>query len=141
MNKFDVIKNEFMKRSDFFRFLLFNSLMALLITSCYYDNEEYLYPNNGGITGCDTTNVTYSGTVAPILETNNCNNCHNPASPSGGVIVNNYEDLITWVNNGRFLGSINHEPGFSPMPKGGNKLSNCNLLKIQKWIDDGAFNN
>jgi hypothetical protein len=124
-----------------FLFYIFVALSGMvLIPGCYYDNEEYLYPENGGITGCDTTNVTYAGTVAPILATN-CNNCHNPTSPSGGVIVNNYSDLKQYVDNGRFWGSINHDPGYSPMPKGGGKLSNCNLLKIKKWIDNGALNN
>jgi hypothetical protein len=120
--------------------LILHAALLFIVTSCYYDNEEYLYPGNGGIIGCDTTNVTYSGTVAPILATN-CNNCHQPSFPSGGVVVNNYTDLMTVVNNGRFWGSINHESGYSAMPQGGSKLSDCNLKKIRKWIDDGAVNN
>jgi hypothetical protein len=120
--------------------LVITVFLLFMATSCYYDNEEYLYPGNGGIIGCDTTNVTYSGTVAPILATN-CNNCHNPASPSGGVIVNNYSDLLVYVNNGRFWGSINHEQGYQPMPRNLPKLSECNLTKIKKWIDDGALDN
>jgi hypothetical protein len=128
-----------MRLNNIFFFLALSGFLLFITASCYYDNEEYLYPDNGGGTGCDTTNVTYSGTVTSILATN-CNNCHNPMSPSGGVIVNNYGDLITWVNNGKFWGSIHHDPGFSPMPKGGGKLSNCNLLKIKKWINDGALN-
>lgn len=120
--------------------LIIPALLLFLATSCYYDNEEYLYPDNGGIPGCDTTDVTYSGTVAPIL-VNNCNDCHNPASPSGGVIVDNYTDLLVYVNNGRFWGSINHDQGYQPMPRNSPKLSECNLTKIKKWIDDGALNN
>lgn len=116
--------------------LIIPALLLFLVTSCYYDNEDYLYPDNG----CDTTNVTYSGSVAPILATN-CNNCHNPGSPSGGVIVNNYADLKVVVDNGRFWGSINHEQGYQPMPRNSPKLSECNLTKIKKWIDDGALDN
>jgi hypothetical protein len=129
-----------MKTQKFLLNIIITLSGMVLIPGCYYDNEEYLYPDNGGINGCDTTNVTYAGTVAPILATN-CNNCHNPVSPSGGVIVNNYSDLKQYVDNGRFWGSINHDPGYSPMPKGGGMLSNCNLLKIKKWIDNGALNN
>ncbi|MDV7390086.1 hypothetical protein RZS08_01980, partial [Arthrospira platensis SPKY1] len=108
--------------------------------SCYYDNEDYLYPETQGPAGCDTTNVTYTNVVVPILATH-CNNCHNPADPRGGVIVDRYDELINVVNNGRFWGSINHSAGYSPMPKGSGRLSDCNLLKIKKWIDDGALNN
>lgn len=116
--------------------LIIPALLLFLATSCYYDNEEYLYPANG----CDTTNVTYSGTIGSILETN-CNNCHNPGSPNGGVILNNYDDLKVVVNNGRFWGSVNHEQGYQPMPQNLPKLSECNLTKIKKWIDDGALDN
>ncbi len=124
-------------------YLLIAPLMvAILIAtnSCYYDNEEYLYADPAGPGSCDTTNVTYSGTVAPIMATY-CNGCHNASSPSDGIIVDNYNDLIITVGNGSFWGSINHEAGFSPMPRNQPKLSDCNLLKIRKWLDDGAVNN
>lgn len=121
--------------------LILSFLLIFMVTSCYYDNEEYLYPGDGGTTGCDTTNITYSGTIAPILA-NACNGCHYPASSFGaGISVSTYNDLVATINNGRFIGAINHSSGYSPMPKGGSKLSNCNLQKIQKWIDDEALNN
>jgi len=121
--------------------LIISALLLFLVTSCYYDNEEYLYPGNGGAIGCDTTNVTYSGTIAPLLA-NTCNGCHYPASPFGsGIVLDNHTDLVAIINTGRFWGSINHESGYSPMPKGGAKLSDCNLLKIKKWIEDQALNN
>jgi len=113
---------------------------VLFISGCYYDNEEYLYPEQGGPGGCDTTNVTYSATIAPILATN-CIGCHNSTIPNAGVILSNYNDLKVQVNNGRFWGAINHLSGFANMPPSGSKLSNCNLAKIKKWIDDGAPNN
>jgi hypothetical protein len=34
-----------------------------------------------------------------------------------------------------------HSPGFSPMPQNDNKLSECNIAKIKKWIATGAPNN
>lgn len=116
---------------------IFSLFLVFSTSSCYYDNEEELYPNP---VACDTTNVTYSGTVTPILS-ENCNSCHGSTSPSAGVITDNYADLQTIVENGKFVGAINHLDGYSPMPKGGNKLSDCNLAKIEKWLDSGAPNN
>ncbi|HNW53110.1 MAG TPA: hypothetical protein PKN21_02525, partial [Bacteroidales bacterium] len=46
--------------------------LALTLGGCYYDNEEDLYL---GSSGCDTTNVTYSGTVVPVFA-GYCNSCH-----------------------------------------------------------------
>jgi len=106
-------------------------------TSCYIDKEDELYPD---APNCDITNVTYSQTVTPILQ-NNCNGCHNAVSQSGGIITDNYADLQTIINNGKFRGSINHLSGYSPMPKGAGKLSSCDLQKINKWLDAGAPNN
>jgi hypothetical protein len=108
-------------------------LFTMMLASCYYDSEEYLYADTGE---CDTTNVTYAGFVAPLLESN-CNSCHNPASPSGNVITSDYSNLIIAINNGSFKGAINHDPGFSPMPKGGNKLPDCDLSKINAWLNAG----
>jgi hypothetical protein len=52
-----------------------------------------------------------------------------------------YSDVILRVDDGSLIGSINHDNGFSPMPKGSSKLNLCNITVIQKWIDDGAPNN
>ncbi|MCF8368490.1 MAG: hypothetical protein K9G76_05560 [Bacteroidales bacterium] len=123
------------------RKLLLNSLaiLALIVIfqSCYYDNEEELYPDAGD---CDTTNVTYSGTISIILA-ENCTSCHGGDFPQANIKVDNYNDLKTVVDNGRFWGAINHENGFSPMPKNLPQLNECNLKKIKIWIDNGALNN
>ncbi|MHC1775063.1 MAG: hypothetical protein AB9834_06560 [Lentimicrobium sp.] len=119
--------------------LLVFALSAFMVTSCYYDNEEYLYPELPG-GQCDTTGITYSGFVAPLMASN-CNSCHSEASPSGNVITSTYAGLKTAVNSGVFRKAINHESGASAMPQGGNKLPSCELLKIDAWINQGAPQN
>lgn len=112
------------------------------LSSCYYDNEEELYEHVQTIQ-CDTTNVTYSATIKPIMQ-ENCNSCHNQAGPSGGVATDTYAGLqaITAAGlNDKLWGAVAHVNGFSPMPQGGNKLSDCNLAKIRVWINGGALNN
>jgi mono/diheme cytochrome c family protein len=89
---------------------------------------------------CDTLNVTFSGTVWPTIELN-CFGCHSGASPSGGVSLEDHADMVAAVNSGRMMGTIRHEPGYSPMPQNGAKLSDCTISQIQKWINDGMPNN
>lgn len=103
---------------------------------CYYDNEEDLY----GPVECDTGNVTYSSDVLPVLE-QNCYVCHSAASNQGGVTLEGYNALKIYVDNGRFIGAIMHEDGFSPMPQSAPQLPQCTLDKIQAWVDEGAPNN
>jgi len=47
---------------------LFIPIITLILSSCYYDNQESLYGNPNPV--CDTTAVKYSTHILPILETN-----------------------------------------------------------------------
>jgi ribosomal protein S16 len=89
---------------------------------------------------CDTTAFNYTADVAPILS-NFCNGCHGGSFPSDGIITSSWASLQAIVNDGRLIGSIQHESGFSPMPKGSAKMNACNITKIRKWIQAGALNN
>ncbi len=116
-------------------------LLILGLTGCYYDNAETLYPDQGGT--CDVTNVTYNVTVKQIL-TSNCLMCHSTSAANasgGGIKLENYTDLKVYVTNQKLYGSITQSSGYSPMPKGGNKLGPCAIQQIKKWIDDGAAQN
>ena len=124
-----------MKKNAFLLLLLIP--LTLLFHSCYYDNVTDLYPS---FVKCDTTNVTYSQTIVPIM-TANCNVCHNTATASAGIITDTYAGLSAVAADGTLWKGVNQEPGISPMPKGGNRLSSCDLAKIKTWIDAGSQNN
>jgi mono/diheme cytochrome c family protein len=112
------------------------AIAVILITAgCYYDNEEDLYPGSGG---CDTTNVTYSATIAPVFA-GYCNSCHSGSNPSGNIVTDNYNSVKS--NMSRIHGAINHQSGYTPMPKDSGKLSDCDLAKIDIWIRQGMPNN
>ena len=124
------------------RTIIFYTLaIGLLLQACYYDNETVLYKKDGGgiSTACDTTNVTYSGTIAPIMASS-CNPCH-VASSGNGVITSDYTNLKITVTNGKLVRDVNWTSGSDPMPKGGTKLSACVLAKIGIWVSKGALNN
>lgn len=117
--------------------IIFSLVLIMSWSSCYYDKEEELYPP---VTQCDTSGVGYQATIVPLMKSY-CNACHNSSSPSGGIATDNYQGLKVIALNGKLYGSIAHLSGYSPMPKGGNKLSDCDIKKVKVWIDAGSPEN
>lgn len=95
---------------------------------------------NNACNDCDTALFTYSGAIAPIMNTY-CKGCHNPSSLGGGIDVSTYASVKTIAANGKLMGSINHTAGYIAMPQGSSKLSDCRIQQVQKWISGGALNN
>lgn len=89
-------------------------------------------------TAVDTTNVTFSKTVLPLLETN-CVGCHKSGSASGSVLLDTYAHVKIYVDNKKIWGSMNYSPGYIAMPPT-QKLNDCQLKVVQKWIAAGAKN-
>lgn len=52
-------------------------ILILIFKSCSWDNEETLYP---GPEECDTTNVSYTTDIVPILS-GYCYSCHSNLDP------------------------------------------------------------
>ncbi len=113
------------------------TVLIFLLQSCYYDNVEDLYPNPPE---CDTTNVSYANDVWPVIN-GNCTSCHSGGAPQGNVSLEDYDDIVVSADNGSLLCTIKHENGCSPMPKGGGKLGDCDIAKIEKWVNNGTPNN
>ena len=110
--------------------------ILVVLNSCVSNVEEELYPPES----CDTTQVTYSGTIAAIIELN-CYACHEGGQSLSGIPLNGYDNLKAMVDAGRLIGALRHLEGFSPMPQNASALPECELLKIEKWVDDGAPDN
>jgi hypothetical protein len=122
-------------------YLIFSPILLLAIaSSCYYDSEEYLYPDT--TSQCDTTNVTYAQSVVPIIQ-NHCLSCHsnNTASLGGNIKLEDYADIKLRADDHRLLGSVEHLSGYSPMPQGSKKLDDCTISTIRIWVNEGAPNN
>jgi hypothetical protein len=86
---------------------------------------------------CDTTAITYSGTIQPML-LNSCIGCHNGSSITD---LSTYAFVKAQVDNGKLSCSVNYLNGCLPMPQNGPQLSACKLKQIKIWIDSGAPNN
>ena len=115
------------------------SIFLLFFVSCYYDNEEALYP--GIDTTCDTTKVTYSVTIVSILN-NSCYSCHsNITAPSYGnnIHLETYADVV--ANAVQISESIKHTGSISPMPKNGGMIKPCSITQFDIWVRKGMLNN
>ncbi len=89
---------------------------------------------------CNDSIFSYTGAIVPIINTY-CSGCHNATTASGGIILTSYAGVKVVADNGKLTGATKRLSGYSPMPKGGNALSTCQLSQIEKWIAAGAPNN
>lgn len=105
----------------------------------------------GGLQACKhdptlTTNctipdtVSYANFVAPLMALS-CNGCHSSSSPADGVATDTYLGVQNIASNGRLYGSVAHLSGYEKMPQGANRLPECDIERLKKWIDAGAPNN
>lgn len=108
------------------------TLMALMLSGCYYDVAEELYP---GSKSCDTSvAVTYTNFVEPLIRTK-CIDCHR------GKGIDSY--LSNYAEVKGKAASINDRINRNPtgdgqlMPQGGPKLDVCDLSKFRLWIQQG----
>jgi mono/diheme cytochrome c family protein len=118
--------------------LLFAGCIIVLSTmaSCASNNEEELYP----IDTCDTVQVTYSLTIAPIIA-QNCAACHSGLAPISNIPLDTYSGVKAMVDAERLVGSLRRLDGFSPMPQNAPSLPECELLQIETWVNAEAPDN
>ncbi|GAA4383919.1 cytochrome c [Hymenobacter koreensis] len=110
--------------------------LLVLVSACSYSNGGDPAPCN------DPTPVTYAGVISPIFDTN-CRSCHGAGvyqTLGGGNDYSSYQ-AIKNQSARLILGCISHEAGYNPMPKGGAKISACDIARIKSWIDAGQPNN
>lgn len=108
-----------------------------LFSSCYYDKSELVYPPNTN--ACDTSAVSYKNDVLPIIS-GNCYSCHSGDASSGsGYKLDSYAGLKAM--SGVLVQVLQQDPGYPPMPRGGSKLSDCNIAKIRSWVRSGTPDN
>ena len=126
-------------RNRFFLFLpvMVVSLFVVANTGCTADNEEEFFTVQNP---CDTTVVSYSTHIAPIMA-NSCNSCHSSAFPSGGVVTATHAGLSVVAASGKLRGAVFHQQGFTPMPPGSSMLDSCSLNRISAWINQGIKDN
>ena len=122
--------------------IFFSLVIMYSISACYYDKKDQIYPQVVA-SACDTTNITYTAVVAPIIKTN-CAMCHAAAvaNMSGaGIVLDNYASMKPYITNNFLLNSIVQNGTVPPMPLNMPKMDACSIKKISVWINNGALNN
>ena len=122
------------------KFCIVTMIIAIaVIASCTKQSEDVLKSQIDTGT-CDTVGMHYSANVLPILVAN-CYSCHANGIVNGGVSLDGYANVVLQVQNGNLIKAITHTGGVVPMPFDGGKLSDCNIGKIQAWVNEGAPDN
>ena len=121
------------------RGLVIMFVTVVMVTSCTKENEENLQSKINQPT-CDTLNMTYAKDVLPII-TLNCYSCHGNGNIRGGINLDGFARIKRQVDNNFLLNVIKHSPGYSQMPQGQPRLAQCDINKIEAWVNRGALNN
>jgi cytochrome c5 len=96
--------------------------------------------NNSCIEDCDPNQaITFAGVVSPFISTY-CANCHDASTPSGGVPLTSYAQILDVASDGRLMNSLHGTNGVSLMPPGVS-MPACKIDQIQAWVDAGSPNN
>jgi len=98
-------------------------------------------PNNN-CNSCDTTNVTYSGTIAPLFAAK-CSGCHSGNTPDGNLDLSQWSTCNTIALNTMLEGAIKHLGNYAHMPpyEDDSYLPACDIHKFMIWQRNGAPNN
>ena len=106
----------------------------MMVSSCTKNNQ----PTGAGSGFCDTTTVTYTRNIIPILQSY-CYPCHSNTNMifSNGISLEGYNNTRGWADAGYLVGNIKHDQGFIGMPYGKPKLPACEINTIVAWVNQG----
>ena len=115
--------------------------LSLFSTSCYYDNAETLY--GGGI--CDTSSISYSSTIVPVLSVY-CSKCHsavNAPIAGDGLILEGFNNISIYLqqNEQTLINSVKQNGKAKSMPPSSAKIDKCSIAFLEAWIIQGRKNN
>lgn len=123
------------------KYLFLFLVSALFFVSCKHDSE--MARNEPPDCDPDTSNVTYSKDIVPLMTTECGTNssCHRQNNSDSEISLVSYDDVTAIAVTGQLLSSVIHDGNAEPMPYQGEKLSDCKINKIKAWINQGLKEN
>lgn len=104
-----------------------------VISGCYYDKEELLYP--GSVVNCNTINAHFTD-VKPIIQAKCATTgCHNAASAAGNTVLETYDQISSKAARINQRALIDRTMPPSP------PLTTTDIGILKCWINSGAPNN
>jgi len=122
------------------KLIFFAGCLFLLAVGCTKTNEEQLLLQAKQQELCTKDSISFSNDIVPIIH-EYCISCHDAAHANGSVILENYDEVSALASSGDLTGAINHDPGYTPMPNDGRKLTDCEKRALNTWISQGIKNN
>jgi len=112
-------------------------LCIVFLISCYSENEEDLFGNDGLMSRDSNKVVTFKGDIEPLFR-QNCSTpgCHVPRGIGNGLLQT-YSQIKNIADNGKLKDRVIVQMN---MPQAG-PLSPSKIALIQSWIDNGSPNN
>ena len=90
---------------------------------------------NWSCESCDTTDVTYTSHIAPLMSAR-CNSCHGGATPQNGLDLGTIEAVISSINYSFLMEAVRSQPGVEQMPPL-TGLASCDVRVLEIWIENG----
>ena len=107
--------------------LVIVSVVASVLFGC--DKYQKGYDCTGNI-------PTYNYDIKPIYDANCATSgCHISQYHSSGIDLSTYSGSAS-ANNDAILGSVEHDAGYSAMPKNAGKLTDTQIKKIYCWMQN-----
>jgi len=121
-----------MKKSLILFFAVF-AFSAIIISSCKKDKDD-------PTPDCITEKMSFSNDITPIMNQNcNVSGCHDNVTVAAGIRLDTFPGIHD--NADKIVLTINHSNGVSAMPDNADKLSDCDIKKIEAWVNQGKKNN
>jgi hypothetical protein len=114
--------------------IVLSMLSIVIFNACNDDDIQDLKDE-------ENKKVTYEADVMEVFGNNigRCGNsgCHAVGSRNG--VTATYEGAKELAESGRLIGALEHQAGFSPMPKFRDKIPAKHINTVKKWIEDGLL--
>jgi uncharacterized membrane protein len=127
----NIKRNHFLPDRRAWLMLPIITVMATVMTGCYYDKAELLYPDGG--VNCSAVAATY--TKVQTIMAAKCNGCHSARNAAGGTVLETYDQVKSKASRIRQRAIVEKTmPPAAP-------LSSEEIAILECWIGSGTPNN